>query len=247
MTYGRARGRLSTNQRIVYERWPFGNRDRRQRRLPRGADRAADLIRKSQLVQASARHQMGEPVSVVARRVGIHDCDPRCQRRCRRPIRESKRSIALRIAHQLRRGTDPLANAKDAAGLNEVPEFPAVPVLLPRSPGGSTGRRVAGAVLIGSAALTLFAPQLVEAAPTPRGDAASDSWLPDKARCASSACTGVSVYYPHPSARLNAAFTARPFQGTTPESATYLFVGLDANYNPTIVPALDCSMERRPL
>ena len=30
---------------------------------------------------------------------------------------------------------------------------------------GSTGRRVAGAVLIGSAALTLFAPQIVAAAP----------------------------------------------------------------------------------
>lgn len=42
------------------------------------------------------------------------------------------------------------------------------------------------------------------------------------------------VYYPHPSQRLNRAFAQRPFQGTTPESATFLFVGLDANYSPTI-------------
>lgn len=42
------------------------------------------------------------------------------------------------------------------------------------------------------------------------------------------------VYYAHTSELLNREFTARPFQGATPESATFLFVGLDANYSPTI-------------
>jgi hypothetical protein len=42
------------------------------------------------------------------------------------------------------------------------------------------------------------------------------------------------MYDPHPSIALNRAFAARPFQGAEPERATYLFVGLDANYSPLI-------------
>jgi len=42
------------------------------------------------------------------------------------------------------------------------------------------------------------------------------------------------MYDPHPNAALNRAFAARPFQGAEPETAKYLFVGLDANYSPTI-------------
>jgi len=42
------------------------------------------------------------------------------------------------------------------------------------------------------------------------------------------------MYDPHPSVALNRAFAARPFQGAEPERATYLFVGLDANYSPLI-------------
>ena len=38
------------------------------------------------------------------------------------------------------------------------------------------------------------------------------------------------MYELHPSARLRAAFAARPFQGAVPEEARYVFVGLDANY-----------------
>ena len=39
-----------------------------------------------------------------------------------------------------------------------------------------------------------------------------------------------SRYTAHPSAALNRAFAARPYQGADPEKAKYLFVGLDANY-----------------
>jgi hypothetical protein len=39
------------------------------------------------------------------------------------------------------------------------------------------------------------------------------------------------MYRPHPSAELNAKFAARPYQGVEPSAATFLFVGLDANYS----------------
>jgi len=42
------------------------------------------------------------------------------------------------------------------------------------------------------------------------------------------------MYFPHPSKLLNEVFAARTFQGATPEASTFLFVGLDANYSPTI-------------
>ena len=42
------------------------------------------------------------------------------------------------------------------------------------------------------------------------------------------------MYDSHPSVALNRVFAARPFQGAEPERATYLFVGLDANYSPLI-------------
>ena len=42
------------------------------------------------------------------------------------------------------------------------------------------------------------------------------------------------MYHPHPSAALNQTFAAHPFQGAKPERAQFLFVGLDANYSPTI-------------
>jgi hypothetical protein len=38
------------------------------------------------------------------------------------------------------------------------------------------------------------------------------------------------MYEPHASKELNHAFAAHPFQGTEPEKANYLFIGLDANY-----------------
>jgi hypothetical protein len=41
-------------------------------------------------------------------------------------------------------------------------------------------------------------------------------------------------YEPHPSEELNRAFAARPFQGAEPERATFLFVGLDANFDKKI-------------
>jgi hypothetical protein len=41
-------------------------------------------------------------------------------------------------------------------------------------------------------------------------------------------------YTPHPSLALNHAFAANPFQGAPPEKATFLFVGLDANYSEKI-------------
>lgn len=42
------------------------------------------------------------------------------------------------------------------------------------------------------------------------------------------------MYAQHPSKTLNELFSRKPFQGAEPESATYLFVGLDANYSPTV-------------
>jgi hypothetical protein len=42
------------------------------------------------------------------------------------------------------------------------------------------------------------------------------------------------MYEAHPSRELNANFAKRPYQGVEPWSATYLFVGLDANYDPNI-------------
>lgn len=38
------------------------------------------------------------------------------------------------------------------------------------------------------------------------------------------------MYQPHPSHALCELFARRPFQGASPESARFLFVGLDANY-----------------
>jgi hypothetical protein len=42
------------------------------------------------------------------------------------------------------------------------------------------------------------------------------------------------MYHSHPSDALNRAFAAHPYQGVEPERARFLFVGLDANYSPTI-------------
>lgn len=38
------------------------------------------------------------------------------------------------------------------------------------------------------------------------------------------------MYQRHPSRELNALFEHRPFQGADPSAATFLFIGLDANY-----------------
>jgi len=38
------------------------------------------------------------------------------------------------------------------------------------------------------------------------------------------------MFASHPSVALNARFAERPYQGTHPNSAKFLFVGLDANY-----------------
>ena len=38
----------------------------------------------------------------------------------------------------------------------------------------------------------------------------------------------------HPSRKLRELFRAKPYQGVKPESSTFLFVGLDANYCETI-------------
>ncbi|MDR4517326.1 MAG: hypothetical protein MRK00_08065 [Nitrosomonas sp.] len=38
------------------------------------------------------------------------------------------------------------------------------------------------------------------------------------------------MYYKHPSTTLNRLFSNRPYQGTDPMKAKYLFIGLDANY-----------------
>lgn len=42
------------------------------------------------------------------------------------------------------------------------------------------------------------------------------------------------MYLPHPSKALNDAFSLKPYQGAPPAEATYLFVGLDANYGQEI-------------
>ncbi len=40
------------------------------------------------------------------------------------------------------------------------------------------------------------------------------------------------MYQPHPCEELNVLFRYRPYQGVEPSEATFLFVGLDANYDP---------------
>lgn len=42
------------------------------------------------------------------------------------------------------------------------------------------------------------------------------------------------MYSSHPCKILNRAFFHKPFQGVEPRRAKYLFVGLDANYSPTV-------------
>ena len=42
------------------------------------------------------------------------------------------------------------------------------------------------------------------------------------------------MYQPHPSPELNAQFRHRPYQGVEPSAATFLFIGLDANYDPKL-------------
>lgn len=42
------------------------------------------------------------------------------------------------------------------------------------------------------------------------------------------------MFQAHPSSELNALFRHRPYQGVEPSSATFLFVGLDANYDAEI-------------
>ena len=42
------------------------------------------------------------------------------------------------------------------------------------------------------------------------------------------------MYQPHPSSELNVLFRHRPYQGVEPSAATFLFIGLDANYNPDV-------------
>lgn len=42
------------------------------------------------------------------------------------------------------------------------------------------------------------------------------------------------MYFPHPSQTLTAAFSERPYQGAVPREASFLFIGLDANYDPEI-------------
>ena len=42
------------------------------------------------------------------------------------------------------------------------------------------------------------------------------------------------MYEPHPSHQLNTQFRHRPYQGADPSEATFLFVGLDANYDPEL-------------
>lgn len=41
-------------------------------------------------------------------------------------------------------------------------------------------------------------------------------------------------YTPHPSRELTELFTRKPYQGVAPDKATFLFVGLDANYDDRI-------------
>ncbi len=38
------------------------------------------------------------------------------------------------------------------------------------------------------------------------------------------------MYIPHPSAHLNSIFSLKPYQGVEPKFASFLFIGLDANY-----------------
>jgi hypothetical protein len=42
------------------------------------------------------------------------------------------------------------------------------------------------------------------------------------------------AYQAHPSVRLRELFSEKPYQGVAPVQATFLFVGLDANYHPLI-------------
>jgi hypothetical protein len=42
------------------------------------------------------------------------------------------------------------------------------------------------------------------------------------------------MYHLHPSVALKEAFSSRPFQGQEPERAKFVFIGLDANYDPEI-------------
>jgi hypothetical protein len=46
------------------------------------------------------------------------------------------------------------------------------------------------------------------------------------------------MYEPHRSKELNAAFRHRPYQGVEPSKAKFLFVGLDANYDPSLEQSL---------
>lgn len=43
-----------------------------------------------------------------------------------------------------------------------------------------------------------------------------------------------AMYTRHPSKILNDLFAEKPYQGVPPEDAKFLFIGLDANYSPTI-------------
>jgi hypothetical protein len=42
------------------------------------------------------------------------------------------------------------------------------------------------------------------------------------------------MYAAHPSKELTERFIAKPYQGVAPEFATFLFIGLDANYDPNV-------------
>jgi hypothetical protein len=42
------------------------------------------------------------------------------------------------------------------------------------------------------------------------------------------------MYLPHPSTQLNKIFSSKPYQGVDPYLAKFLFIGLDANYDPDI-------------
>ena len=42
------------------------------------------------------------------------------------------------------------------------------------------------------------------------------------------------MYQPHPSSELTELFRQRPYQGVEPSTATFLFIGLDANYAPDV-------------
>src|SRR5258706_1318579 len=44
----------------------------------------------------------------------------------------------------------------------------------------------------------------------------------------------VTMYAAHPSRELNDLFAHKPYQGAAPELATFLFIGLDANYDEQI-------------